>query len=712
MTYTTPVRVLLLSFLVFLCVPFSLLHADDTASSTSDVVATSTTPVDASSTPSAPTPPPQETIQLTVRAGDTVATSSLVTMVLTATSTNITPSGTTTPITTSATSVLAALELLAASSTEFSITDLQYYASYGAFYLNCLSIPSSSSGQAPASSTPLCGQWQYSVNGVTPSVGMDSYQLHDHDTVFIYFGYPRQVVLDTTPIITHTPFTVTAESYVPATNSHVPAPGLVVGVTQPNPADPFSPIIIATTTSDASGQATFTLSTSSDYAVGLAADYYTPATSFTVTDAPTSTSTSTPPTSAPTPTGGGGSPAPQPGAASALTYLLSQQKPDGSFTGTFIDDWVALALASMGSNSSPQAASLKKYLDSAPLASVTDYERRAMALEALGANPNDSGAIRPIIDSFDGTQIGDPTSVNDDIFALFPLTHAGYTANDPLIAKEVAYILSQQSPNGSWVSIDLTAAAVQALAPVTALTGVTDSLSKAKIYLHSQETGSGCISNAYATSWTLQAITALSETPAQWQSSNGITPLACLATYQQTDGGFEPTTTAIPTRIWSTAYAILGLQGTPWSAVLQNFPKPTVVSTGTGGGQVVIVASSSSSVATSTDSTSSPQASSGQARSPQATATSTPILADHIASELSTLITASTTPATTTPPTLTHHTTKSTSNTKNLTATHNTSSFAQSVSIPRNQLAGVAAVAHPSLIMSMWHYVVTLFSTF
>ena len=664
MIYTTPVRVLLFGLFLFILAPSSAL-ADTT-------------------------------VELTVRAGDTVATSSVVTIPADATSTVIVPS-VGSPQVVSATSVLAALEMLAASSTEFSITDLQYYASYGAFYLNCLSIPSSSSGQAlTASSTPLCGEWQYAVNGVTPSIGMDSYQLHDHDTVFIYFGYPRQVVLGTTSSITNTPFAVTAEAYDPATNTYTPAPGLVVGVTQPDPANPWSPTIIATSTSDAAGQASFTLPTAGDYSVGLAADYYTPATTFTVTDAPTSTPTSTPPAPTPTPTSGGGSPAPQPGAASALTYLLSQQKSDGSFTGTFVDDWAALALASMSSNSSPQAAMLKKYLDSAPASSVTDHERRAMALESLGENPYDTNSIQPIVGAFDGIQIGDSTSANDDIFALFPLLHAGYTASDSLIAKEVAYILSQQSSNGSWDSVDLTAAAVQALEPVTALPGVSDALSKARIYLHSQEMSTGCIGNEYATSWALQAVAALGETPSQWQSSGGITPLACLANYQQPDGGFESATSATPTRVWSTAYAILGLQGTPWSTVLQNFPKPTIAATGTGGGQI-----------TSTDSTSSPQASSGQA-----TATSTPTLLDQTISELSAPATIpSTTSATTTPRTPPRHTTKSTTTTKTTTAPHPTS-FAQSVSIPHDQLAGVAAVSSKGFFTYVWHYVASLFGIF
>ena len=684
MLYTTLVRVLLFSLLVCLCVPGAPARADDAATST-PAVATTT---EAS--------PSFETIQLTVRAGDSIATSSLVTLPLSATSTTLTPTGTTTPIVTSATSVLAALESLAASSTEFSITDLQYYASYGAFYLNCLSIPS-------ASSTPLCGQWQYSVNNVTPSVSMDSYPLRDHDTVFVYFGYPRMVALAAPSTTTGTPFIATAQSYDPATNTYAPASGLVVGITQPDPANPWSPIIIATSTSDEAGHASFTINTPGDYAVGLAADYYTPATALSVVDAPTSTPPSSP-TPAPVGGGGGGSYNPPQGTIpGALAYLLSQQKKDGSFTGTFIDDWVALTLAHSNASQSMKDA-LAKYLDTAPVSSITDYERRAMALEALGENPYDRGLIQHVVDSFDGTQIGDATSVNDDIFALFPLLHAGYSANDPLIDTEVAFMLAQQSSDGSWGSIDMTAAAVQALAPLTTLDGVSSALTKAKTYLLSQEANTGCVGNEYATSWVLQAIAALGDTPVQWQKY-GMSPLTCLATYQQADGGFEPTATDATTRIWATAYALDGLASTPWNSLLQNFPRPTTTTLSSGGSTPQSASTSSPKVATTT--------------APLiATATST---TDIIASTTHTTATSSLTaplPPQTIPPESSttvsaHSTVKTYHPSKSIFSLQKTAppppaTFAQSIILPSSQVAGAAASIPKSLVSFVWHYVMSL----
>ena len=333
MTYTTRVRVLVLGLLFVCILPFGIARADDAATST---------PVVASSTPVVTEQ--FGTVRLTVRDGDIVATSTMVGIPLDATSTLIAPTGTTTPVLTSAQSVLAVLVRLAASSSEFTISDLQYYPSFGSFYLNCLTIPSSPSGTSPSSpsgqatSTPLCGQWQYSVNNFTPAVGMDSYTLKDGDTVFVYFGYPRKVTLESASVASGTPFTATAVSYDPATDTYSPASCLVVGVTQADPANPYTPTVIATSTSDAAGHATFTLTAAGDYFVGLEADYYTPATSLSVSDTSVSVP---PPTQSPTTGGGGGSPATTP-ASRALAYLLSQQKPDGSITRMFIDDWAAV----------------------------------------------------------------------------------------------------------------------------------------------------------------------------------------------------------------------------------------------------------------------------------------------------------------------------------------------------------------------------------
>lgn len=98
---------------------------------------------------------------------------------------------------------------------------------------------------------------------------------------------------------------------------------------------------------------------------------------------------------------------------------------------------------------------------------LTDNERRAMAILALGKNPYDFNGvnyIEAILSEFDGDQFGETSLVNDDIFAIFPLSHAGYDSDDTEISNALDFIISKQKTNGSWEnSVDVTAAAVQAL---------------------------------------------------------------------------------------------------------------------------------------------------------------------------------------------------------------------------------------------------------
>ncbi len=259
---------------------------------------------------------------------------------------------------------------------------------------------------------------------------------------------------------------------------------------------------------------------------------------------------------------------------SALLYLAAQQKSDGSFDSPMLSDWTAIALASVGNGTMKTA--LRNYEQTAtpPLATVTDHERHAMALEALGIDPRNGtheDEIAPIVAAFDGTQIGDPHLDNDDIFALIPLLHAGYRSSDGIIATTTAFILTAQQRDGSWdESADMTAAAIQALAPLHALPNVPDALAKARDYLHSHQLGNGGWGNSFSTSWALQAIAALGESPDDW-APLGDNPNDNLAYLQQADGGVELASENADTRAWATAYAIPASLGKTWNDLLQSF---------------------------------------------------------------------------------------------------------------------------------------------
>lgn len=294
---------------------------------------------------------------------------------------------------------------------------------------------------------------------------------------------------------------------------------------------------------------------------------------------------------------------------SAAQYVYSQQKTNGAIgSATLYSDWAAIALGSLGS--SDAKTNLIAYLktDPSPGSMSTDYERRAMALLALGINPysdTKTNYIAKILSTYDGTQFGDAGLVNDDIFALFPLLKSGYSTSDAEIQKSVAFILSRQNSNGSWESPDMTAAAVQALSPVKSITGVNEALEKAKQYLKLSTKTDGRIGdNDFSTSWGVQALYALGESVQNWNDTN-TSPLTYLANQQQSDGGVQPSTASPDNRIWSTSYALPAVQGKTWYSLLSTVSKPTVLTPTVIPGVDIVLPTTTLPIATSTPTTTS-----------------------------------------------------------------------------------------------------------
>jgi len=220
---------------------------------------------------------------------------------------------------------------------------------------------------------------------------------------------------------------------------------------------------------------------------------------------------------------------------------------------------------------------------------LTDNERHAMALLALGQNPYSfygADYITPIVNSFDGTQFGDPSYVNDDIFALIPLASAGYTASDTIIAKDIVFVVSKQTPNGSWdKSPDMTAAAVQALEPFSSASGVSAALASASTYLANAQGSDGGWGNIFSSSWAAQAMSALGVT---W-TKNGKTVADYFAAQQAADGAALSSSETPQNRIWATSYAIPAVLQRPWSAIMRSVSKPVVTSSGDGSGSGIII---------------------------------------------------------------------------------------------------------------------------
>ena len=543
-------------------------------------------------TSSAATPPSatssDATITFSIRDGGMLIGPATLTLPSSSDPIEIAATGTTTKHTISSRSVLALLSAYDATSSDFSINQLDYYDSYGAFYVNCMSIPA-------ATSSPQCGEWQDEVNGVSPSVGMDQQLLSSGDSVIIYFGSPRTVSLSTSSISVGTPFTATAEAYNPTTDTYAPTTGITLGIISiPDPSTSWVYTEVATSSADSNGQAVFTLNKTGTYEVGIAEDYYSPHVPLTVT---ATTSAPTQPSGGGGGGGGGGISHQTLAIPSAVSYLEAHQNIDGSFGSDMITDWVAMAFATQSTSSAKTA--LANYLRAAnpTLSSVTDYERHALALEDFGINPYSGTGrdyITPIVTSFDGTQIGDPTLDNDDIFALLALHAAGYPTSNDMMGKIATFIISKQKTDGSWdENPDMTAAALQVLPQFFVGTNVSpvalgQALGMGGGYLINTQQRDGGWGNIDSTSWVQIFINATNlddSTNARiWSSTSGYLPTDAIAAAQQGDGGVRPTSDSVSSRVWSTAYAVYAASGWDWDNLLGQFAKPMPIAVGGGGG--------------------------------------------------------------------------------------------------------------------------------
>ena len=284
----------------------------------------------------------------------------------------------------------------------------------------------------------------------------------------------------------------------------------------------------------------------------------------------------------------------------AVLFLKSFQNADGALPEALLSDWAAFAFKSHDIGDARMK--LREYfLRWKPaLTKATDYERHAMALLALGIDPyigTGTDYITPIVEAFDGTQVGDPSLINDDIFAVFPLLHAGYRSEDEMPRRIRDGIIAAQRPDGSWEgSVDLTAAAIQALS-LFERTGATQiALSRADGYLSSQQAENGGFGNSFSTAWVLQAIAAIGDSHTIWAKQIYRTPRYYFSALQQKDGGVDTDTTDSFTRLWATAYAVPGVSGRTWDSLMEHFPKPAAATP-----EPISVAAVATTTATSTE---------------------------------------------------------------------------------------------------------------
>lgn len=470
---------------------------------------------------------------------------------------------------------LSILEAADTASDIFTVSDIQEYP-FGS-YLKCIDIQDIGE---------KCDDWQYTVDGNYPSTSIDQTTLSGAGSMYFYFSAKNRISLSNDSITTSDTLVVTAEIYDYENGEWLKDDEVTIGITQPDTSGSFNPPTeIMKGEVDDNGEISFSSIPVGNYDVGIRDEYgyYFPTKPLEVKEAPQSP-------------GGGSSSGSRsklsPGKNTgevlgaetkatfdlkkALDFLVTQQKENGSFEEDLYTDWVSLALAP--ANYQSQIIKLVRYFGELKIkdARLTDFERHAMALMALGLNPyntNGENYIGKIVASFDGKQFGETTEDNDDIFALIVLNNAGYKPEEKMITDDLNFVLGRQRDNGSWdESVDMTGAGIEALSLFKENEKVKDSLIKAKDFLKkNQKSNGGWGDSASSTAWVIGGILALGEKPEDWKKGEN-SPLDYLTTLQDTDGGIRNEN--LKNKIWETAYVASALSGKTWDEIMQNFAKP------------------------------------------------------------------------------------------------------------------------------------------
>jgi Prenyltransferase and squalene oxidase repeat len=247
-------------------------------------------------------------------------------------------------------------------------------------------------------------------------------------------------------------------------------------------------------------------------------------------------------------------------------------------SGSIGSDWGMTALAAAGINAADVSASLAdpsaqdfylgEWQATGPGGAGTDAERAILAgvaggiqpsrLSASTADTTKSNLVARIAELFDGTQIGEPGLLNDDIFGVLALHQAG--APQPILSEIVDYLRTQQHADGGWTwnaspsapaDTDMTGSVLAAFCAAGIAPSDPD-LQQAFALLHSLQdpaTGGfiappesfGIGVNTDTTAWVTSGLIQCGIDPqgAEWTTSQGKTPLDYLVSLQRPDGHFD-----------------------------------------------------------------------------------------------------------------------------------------------------------------------------
>ncbi len=251
----------------------------------------------------------------------------------------------------------------------------------------------------------------------------------------------------------------------------------------------------------------------------------------------------------------------------AVNYILT--KPQNA--------WTTMALSAAGQNNIPS-----DHLKNITSSNANDYSSAILAITAINQNPKTFGGsdyVAKLESFFDGTQLGDSSLLNDDIFSLLALTSAGESSSNSIVLGTKNYIISKQNFDGGWgwspsASSDsnMTSAAIMAL--ISAGVSNTDTVVRNAVeFLKTMQnqdggfsydaSGTEKISDAASDSWVVSAIYAAGQNPSQWTKGDK-DPIINLKSLQDASKGFFHHQSGDQETSFSateSAYAVLALEG-------------------------------------------------------------------------------------------------------------------------------------------------------
>lgn len=245
-------------------------------------------------------------------------------------------------------------------------------------------------------------------------------------------------------------------------------------------------------------------------------------------------------------------------------------------SGDLGSDWAMTALAAVDLNAADVRTTLADpsaqdfYLDEwqvgGPGGAATDAARGILAGESGGiqtsrlsteTDATRSNLVARLAELFDGTQIGSPALLNDDIFGVLALQRAG--APEVLLRRLVDGLRASQLADGGWswnaspgatADVDMTGSAIAAFC-AAGVSPADPDMQEALALLHSaqdQATGGfsapppfGIGPNADTTAWVSSGLVQCGIDPQgpEWTTSAGKTPFDYLLSLQRPDGHFD-----------------------------------------------------------------------------------------------------------------------------------------------------------------------------